>query len=209
VKIELCTACGEREARITRRGRRMCIECARTVRDAAADAKVIALPVVPRADVDSIVDLPPIRVREAWRDHIHDPDKCHHPSIVVRDGIERGVECGTCAAELDPISILMQYAHRDRRILDTLEGLRAAKKAAQKEAEAIHKSSVALRRKRAADVAKHPILGVLVGLKANVARRLKAHPDEDVARMRGAMRAYLDDAINTAIRRIEEASDET
>lgn len=196
-----CSACEVAPSTIERGGRKLCDGCARTLHPNSA--KVVALPVAPRADIDSIVDLPPIRVREAWRDHLRDPAKCHHPSVLVRDGVERGVECGTCGKELDAIALLMQYAEGDRRILHTLEALRAAKKNAQEEAERIARSSKVLRRKRAVDVAKHPILGTLVTMRAQVARRLQGHPDEEVARLRATIRHALDDMIARAIRKIE------
>lgn len=218
IVIELCDACGTRPAtmvdenKLRRTTRHLCDECRREIEgpklvgaEPPAGAKILTLPVTPRADIDSIVDLPPIRVQEAWRDHLRDPEKCHHPSVLVREGLERGVECRTCKKELDAIAVLIQYADRDRRILDTLEGLRQAKKDAIEEAERIKKSSAALRRKRADDVAKHPILAVLVQLRGEVARRLRAHPDEDVARLRASIRHWLDEAIARAVRALEDA----
>ena len=50
------------------------------------------------------------------------PRDCEHWSVVV-DSKEREVSCSSCGKILDPFSILLQYAYKDRTFGFTREGM--------------------------------------------------------------------------------------
>lgn len=152
--------------------------------------------------LDELLDHPPLTELMRWQ--VITGSRCKHARVIVcNESTERYVECGECEARLDPIAVLAEYAEKDRQLLSVLKSVREARARAAEDHEQIRKATEALKRHRASAIKKDAVLAELVKLRVEVARKLRAHPDKDVAFLRASIRDQLTHLINRTVAALE------
>jgi len=79
------------------------------------------------SEQDNVIPLDP-DVREPWLEReIQKRDRCRHIRVVV-SAEERRVYCRACGADLDPIAVLLEIAHRERQLYHSRRDVAKARK---------------------------------------------------------------------------------
>jgi hypothetical protein len=126
---------------------------------------------------------------------------CPHRALEF-DERGRVIECVACRASLDPFDVIARLS-TDMTCLDLAKDER---KRIAEEIEGLKTRRASLKAGLRSAAQHDPIVAELTKLKSEIASRLRAHPDEAVARLRASLRHTLECLVNETIERIEAAN---